>query len=78
MFVEEGFLDNETCKAETRPHATPPFSLALSVIASASPADVPVFEITPVASTVKFDVESSVSIVGKVFQVGCQAHVHQS
>ena len=39
--------------------------LAVSAIASASPADVPVFEITPVASTVKFDVESSVSIVGK-------------
>src|SRR3954470_7504827 len=39
--------------------------LAFSVFVSASPADVPVFEITPVSSTVKFDVESSVSIIGK-------------
>lgn len=39
--------------------------LAFSAIAFATPADVPVFEITPVSSTVKFDVESSVSIVGK-------------
>ena len=41
------------------------FLFVCSAIVSASPADVPVFEITPVASTVKFDVESSVSIVGK-------------
>jgi polyisoprenoid-binding protein YceI len=41
------------------------FLLVCSALVSASPADVPVFEITPVSSTVKFDVESSVSIVGK-------------
>jgi polyisoprenoid-binding protein YceI len=41
------------------------FLLPFWVIASAGPADIPVFEITPVASTVKFDVESSVSIIGK-------------
>jgi len=39
--------------------------LVIPVLASAAPQQVPVFEITPVASTVKFDVESSVSIVGK-------------
>jgi len=39
--------------------------LACSALVSASPADVPVFEITPVQSTVKFDVEASVAIVGK-------------
>jgi len=42
----------------------------LGIIASAvfslpSPADAPVFEITPVESTIKFDVEASVAIVGK-------------
>jgi polyisoprenoid-binding protein YceI len=42
----------------------------LSIVASAvfsfpSPADAPVFEITPVESTIKFDVEASVAIVGK-------------
>ena len=41
------------------------FLLACSTLISASPADVPVFEITPVQSTVKFDVEASVAIVGK-------------
>ena len=41
------------------------FLLACSALFSASPADVPVFEITPVQSTVKFDVEASVAIVGK-------------
>ena len=39
--------------------------LVFPAIVFASPAQAPVFEITPVASTVKFDVESSVSIVGK-------------
>jgi polyisoprenoid-binding protein YceI len=39
--------------------------LVLPALVSASPVQAPVFEITPVASTVKFDVESSVSIVGK-------------
>ena len=41
------------------------FLLACSVLLTASPADVPVFEMTTVQSTVKFDVEASVSIVGK-------------
>jgi polyisoprenoid-binding protein YceI len=41
------------------------FLFVCSTIVSASPVQAPVFEITPVASTVKFDVESSVSIVGK-------------
>jgi polyisoprenoid-binding protein YceI len=41
------------------------FLLACSALVSASPADAPAFEITPVQSTVKFDVEASVSIVGK-------------
>jgi polyisoprenoid-binding protein YceI len=39
--------------------------LVCTALVSASPADAPVFEITPVASTVKFDVEASVAIVGK-------------
>jgi len=65
MFVEEGCLENDTCKKLDHMQLRLVFLLALSMIASASPADVPVFEITPVASTVKFDVESSVSIVGK-------------
>jgi polyisoprenoid-binding protein YceI len=42
----------------------------LGIVASAvfsfpSPADAPVFEITPVESSIKFDVEASVAIVGK-------------
>ena len=41
------------------------FLLACSALVSASPADAPVFEITPLQSSVKFDVEASVAIVGK-------------
>ena len=41
------------------------FVLACSALVTARPADVPVFEMTTVQSTVKFDVEASVSIVGK-------------
>ena len=41
------------------------FLLVCSALLTASPADAPVFEMTTVQSTVKFDVEASVSIVGK-------------
>jgi len=40
------------------------FLTAFSMFFLASPADAPVFSITPAESTVKFDVESSVAIVG--------------
>ena len=39
--------------------------LASVVLPSASQAQAPVFEITPVESTMKFDVKASVAIVGK-------------
>jgi polyisoprenoid-binding protein YceI len=39
--------------------------VASAVFSFQSPADAPVFEITPVESTIKFDVEASVAIVGK-------------
>ena len=39
--------------------------LASAIFPAASPEDVPVFEITPTESTIKFDVEASVAIVGK-------------
>jgi polyisoprenoid-binding protein YceI len=39
--------------------------LASAALASASPAEAPVFQITPVESTIKFDVKASVAIVGK-------------
>jgi hypothetical protein len=39
--------------------------LASAVFPSVSRAQVPVFEITPVESTIKFDVKASVAIVGK-------------
>jgi polyisoprenoid-binding protein YceI len=39
--------------------------LASSLFASASPVDAPVFVITPVQSTITFDVKASVAIVGK-------------
>ena len=41
------------------------FLLTSAVLMSASPAEVPVFEITTEESTIKFDVEASVAIVGK-------------
>jgi polyisoprenoid-binding protein YceI len=41
------------------------FILASALLVSASPAEAPVFVITPVESTVKFDVEASVAITGK-------------
>jgi polyisoprenoid-binding protein YceI len=41
------------------------FLLTSAVLMSASPAEVPVFEITTRESTIKFDVEASVAIVGK-------------
>jgi polyisoprenoid-binding protein YceI len=41
------------------------FQLTSAVLMSASPAEVPVFEITTGESTIKFDVEASVAIVGK-------------
>jgi polyisoprenoid-binding protein YceI len=41
------------------------FVLASAVFPSLSRAQVPVFEITPVDSTMKFDVKASVAIVGK-------------
>jgi hypothetical protein len=39
--------------------------VASAVISFPSPADAPVFEITPVEGSIKFDVETSVAIVGK-------------
>jgi polyisoprenoid-binding protein YceI len=39
--------------------------LMLAMFSSATCAQVPVFEITPVGSTIKFDVEASVAITGK-------------
>lgn len=39
--------------------------LASAIFPAASPEDVPVFEIAPTESTIKFDVEASVAIVGK-------------
>jgi polyisoprenoid-binding protein YceI len=39
--------------------------VASAVLSIPSPADAPVFEITPVESSIKFDVEASVAIVGK-------------
>jgi polyisoprenoid-binding protein YceI len=41
------------------------FLLTSAVLMSASPAEAPVFEITTEESTIKFDVEASVAIVGK-------------
>jgi len=41
------------------------FLIAFSIFSSANPAEAPVFSITPAESTIKFDVESSVAIVGK-------------
>ena len=41
------------------------FLLTSAVLMSASPAEPPVFEITTKESTIKFDVEASVAIVGK-------------
>jgi polyisoprenoid-binding protein YceI len=41
------------------------FLLTSAVLMSASPAEAPVFEITTGESTIKFDVEASVAIVGK-------------
>jgi polyisoprenoid-binding protein YceI len=41
------------------------YLLASAVFAAATPGQVPVFAITPVDSTIKFDVEASVAIVGK-------------
>jgi polyisoprenoid-binding protein YceI len=41
------------------------FLLTSAVLMSASPAEPPVFEITTEKSTIKFDVEASVAIVGK-------------
>ena len=41
------------------------FLLTSAVLMSASPAEAPVFEITREESTIKFDVEASVAIVGK-------------
>jgi polyisoprenoid-binding protein YceI len=41
------------------------FLLTSAVLMSASPAETPVFEITTEESTIKFDVEASVAIVGK-------------
>jgi polyisoprenoid-binding protein YceI len=41
------------------------FLLTSAVLTSASPAEAPVFEITTEKSTIKFDVEASVAIVGK-------------
>jgi hypothetical protein len=39
--------------------------LSSAALASASPTDTPVFEITPVESAIKFDVKASVAIAGK-------------
>ena len=39
--------------------------LASAVLVSASPAEAPVFVVTPIESTISFDVEASVAIVGK-------------
>jgi polyisoprenoid-binding protein YceI len=39
--------------------------LASGVLASASPADAPVYEIVKAESTIKFDVKASVAIAGK-------------
>ena len=44
------------------------FVLVCSALLAAGPADVPVFEMTTVQSTVKFDVEASVSIVGNALE----------
>jgi polyisoprenoid-binding protein YceI len=44
---------------------TPLFLLTSAVLMSVSPAEAPVFEITTQESTIKFDVEASVAIVGK-------------
>jgi hypothetical protein len=52
------------------------FLLTSAVLMSASPAEVPVFEITTGESTIKFDVEASVAIVDKFDKVGRQANVH--
>src|SRR4249920_3857533 len=41
------------------------FLLASAAVCSTSRAQAPVFEITPVESTIKFDVKASVAIVGK-------------
>ena len=41
------------------------FLLTSAVLMSASPAEDPVFEITTEESTIKFEVEASVAIVGK-------------
>jgi polyisoprenoid-binding protein YceI len=41
------------------------FLLTSAVLVSASPVEAPVFEVSPVGSTIKFDVEASVAIVGK-------------
>ena len=41
------------------------FLLTSAVLVSASPAEAPIFEITTEESTIKFDVEASVAIVGK-------------
>ena len=41
------------------------FLLASAVLVSANPVEAPVFEFTPIESTMKFDVKASVAIVGK-------------
>jgi len=39
--------------------------LASAALSSASPVDAPVYEVTPLESTIKFDVKASVAIAGK-------------
>ncbi len=41
------------------------FLLASAVLVSANPVEAPVFVVTPIESTINFDVEASVAIVGK-------------
>jgi polyisoprenoid-binding protein YceI len=59
-------LDSATSKTHTLPmRLTILFLLTSSMLFSASPVEVPVFAVTRQESTIKFDVEASVAIVGK-------------
>ena len=52
------------------------WALALVAFPLVGHAQVPVFEVTPVESTINFDVEASVAIKGGVPQVGFEVHLY--